>query len=528
MFQKLMFSLGFLFLLTGFSFGLANSAGDETIVLPNIDLSIEDESEVPLKNQDQKLSEDQAPDLTHIDIEELANSRVSEKIKSELENERDDEQFSLSGLRLYYGTYGNLTADINLGKSIGRFNYLVTYLRNKRESTGFNGINYFNTEMSVDDLSVDLIWSLGDQLDLHSTLGYYGRVTGLYTNEINLSANLVHFPLELGLLYRPDMNSQLSLEMNGQILSTSFKQTNNYVKRFFWNAGVHTAYQVNWSRHNFLKADLKYLYGQFISSNLNEVKISVVDQFPVLSFLALEIGAGGALSTDDDFFWYPHLFAIIYPFKELNIKAGMTGLRHRFSIEDRINQNQTFFDLVLPERGWLGRVQVAYSPLNHLTFRVASEYDSFKRYLNRNYHSDNGIYQVEPLSNVTLLRVTPSLETMIADWLVLTLSYTYTSSPQWENLLFVHHHLFFADLVMKYNPWGSEWDTRLSWQDETQDRAGSVRGSELVWNFNYIQKINRQFYFELRLSNLLNQEVFEENQLPKGGFNLYGGLKILL
>src|SRR5271157_2676180 len=84
---------------------LLQESGNSKIIIPDIKLSIEDESKVPLANQNESILQGHPSNDVGIDIDELTKSKESDKFKAEMTKQRQNEDFSLSSFKLYYGAY---------------------------------------------------------------------------------------------------------------------------------------------------------------------------------------------------------------------------------------------------------------------------------------------------------------------------------------------------------------------------------------------------------------------------------------
>ena len=186
---------------------LLRETDNSKIIIPDIKLSIEDESKVPLANQKESILQGHPSNDVGIDIEELTKSKESDKFKSEMTKERSSGDFSLSDFKVYYGTYNNIIAEINTGKKSDNLNYIFTYLRNMRDNTGYQGAAYFNTSLNIDDFNGDIIYSVNSNIDITGSFGYYDRSIGLYTNISNVNETKKDVPFSLGALYQIGMNS---------------------------------------------------------------------------------------------------------------------------------------------------------------------------------------------------------------------------------------------------------------------------------------------------------------------------------
>ncbi len=497
------------------------------IVLPDIKLTIEDESEMPLFSNEKDLLSETTPDAKRVDIEELATTKVSERIKLELMEDRKKESFSLSTFKLYYGSFQNLIIDFNFGKSLGELNYLITYLRNKRDSLGYMGTNYFNTELALDDLNLDFIYGVGDTSDLNATFGYYERSIGLHSSPVNISEQKLHLPVKINLLYHGENNYKVTVGTYMDYLALSHKSTTTETLKELWETGLNAKFEANWSRDNFLKTDGDFHFSSLLTNQQYEGGLNLVARFTILRSLALELGGGLRLYTYKSLFIYPDL-ALIYKYSQIfNLKAGITGGYKKYDAEAILGHNQIDLTQADPEEKNDFRLSINFSPVKFATLRSALSYQVYHSYLNISYSGLTDLYSMQNLTNVNVLESETILEFMFGERLALNMSYRYRL-PSRDDLLFFAPHTASILLEYKNQESGTEISTKVNYKDIEQVVSSVYQASAVIWDASFSQSLTPEIFLDLKVNNILNQNDYEKSQVPKGGFSINGGIRILL
>lgn len=532
-----LFVLSFVFVLSGWSQSATNdllnsnpgTERSDKILLPDVDLHIEDESEIPLKDQTQRLLKDNAVDYGSVNMEELSRAKASDKFKSEIKDERKKEDFSLSAFKFYYGLYQNFIADINIGKRAGNLNYLLTYLRNNRGSTGYHTNTYFNTEQEIDDLNLDLIYSLSTNLDLNAMFGYYVRNNGLYTNTSNLSESKMNIPVRLGALYNMGVNSSLKVTADYDNLLLSHKLHSGYEQKYLWDAGLNAEFEANWSKDNFLKMTGQYLYGNYNSDTLHFGRIRFIDKFPLLNVIALQVGAEVDLYNTKGLFWTPNLMFFYRYSDVISMKFGWYGQQANLSADRYVNENQIDYRYCDPEERWIFLFSVVYSPMQWLKLKGSTSYNAYWNYVNYAYVPVTDLYVFSSVSNIGIIEAEGGVEIIPFENLSVSGSYR-LRLPLASGLVFFNYHTASVEAVFRYPDWGFEAGTKITFRDRifTGISESSYFDPTLTWDLNASQALNKDVFLELKLNNLLNQPVFERPDIPVGGFRFIAGVRILL
>lgn len=501
----------------------------DKIILPDVDLRIDDESSVSLNEQTNRSLKDNAPDFGRIDMEELSRSKVSDKFKSEMQEERRKDNFSLSSFKFYYGLFQNFIADINVGKSMGPLNYLLTYLRNNRGSTSLGTNVYFNTEQEIDDLNLDMIWSVSSNMDLSAMFGYYLRNNGLYTNFQNTTETKMNIPARVGVLFNTSYNSSLKFTVDYNNLLLSHKLSGGYSQKYLWEAGAGADFEANWSKDNFLKAAVQYRYAAYDRDTLHFGKIKFLDKFPLVNVVSLQVGGELDIYNYKGIFWYPNIMAFYKYSDVITLKAGVYGEQANLSVDRYVNENQIDYRLCNPEERWIALFSAVYAPLRWMKFRGGVSYNQYLSYVNYAYVASSDLYVYSPMTNVGVLEADAGFEMIAFDYLTLNAGYQ-LRMPFAVNLLFFRYHTASMEAVFRYPDWGFEASTRLSYRDRMlfNDASASWFDPVFLWDLAVSQALGKDVFIDVKFNDLLNLPVYERPDMPAGGFRFSAGVRILL
>ncbi|MFN4216136.1 MAG: hypothetical protein ACK4HQ_01850 [Brevinematales bacterium] len=498
-----------------------------TIVLPDVKIVIEGDTSIPLQDQTNLTLAGQEIDFGRVDLAELSRLRKSEYYKVELTNQRRLPSFSLSSFRLFYGTSEHLFSDITIGKRVDRLNYLVSYVRSSRGSLVLSNERLYNTELKLDDINVDVIATLSSQWELQTEVGYYGRELGLYTNSKALSEQMRYFPARIGLSFIPDMYSLFTVAVEGNYLERNNKLLNTaYTNQLFYHFSPTISYEANWAKDNFLKIDGRYLY-LFQDTLFQEGDIGLLDRLNILASLSLDVGTRVYFSSRDPFFWYP-LAMIRYRYTDVFVFTfGVDGERKRLVGGDLIEENQYFFTTAVRYDRWTPQVGLQYIPSDGFSLKGTLLYHFYSAYGLPVYLVDMDMFTHEIRTNLSVLATEISL-----DWrpfkmfFVKTIaSYTLSLSPE----MYEVGGLGLSSLLeWKWQEIGLTTTVKGTYYPKTVVASGVELPDSLILSAGLSQQLGKDFYLEISLENLFNQNHFRRPSVPEGGFQLVGGLRILL
>ncbi len=502
------------------------------IVIPDIKLSIEDQSRAQLTNNEDNQSNNIDEDFGEIDMKELTKTKISEKIKSEITEERKKEDFSLSAFKFYYGRYENFLAELNAGKKTGNLNYLITYLRNKRASAGFNNTNYFNTELEIDDLDADFIYTFSKNIEFNSTIGYYVRDIGLFTNAGILSENKQNVPVRLGAVYNIDLNSSIKADTGYNYLELNHKIPDGYQPKTLWDYYLDADYEANWSRDNFLKVSGNYTYSIFSNDILQYGQLNAVDKFPLSSIFSIQGGLNFDLYSYKSFFIYPTLLGFYKFSDQLNFKLGLSGEQKNITPDDYRNENQIDYRPVdgpppFSEEKWTALSGITYLPSQSVTLRCNINYDYYNSFISYTNNTDNGLYSFISITNLGILEADLSADWSPVENLTFKAEYTYRL-PSLENMFFFYKQSASLNIDYKYPIWDIEASMRLTYIDKTFYDPVNYFDPEWIWDISLSKSLAKNIYAEIKLNNILNMNYFDRPCMPAGGFTFNAGIRIIL
>ncbi|MCX7882135.1 MAG: hypothetical protein N2314_02810 [Brevinematales bacterium] len=517
--------LGIVFFCGIFSWAQENVSS--TIVLPDVKIVLEGDTSIPLQDQTNLSLSGQEIDFGRVDLAELSRLRKSEYYKIELTNQRRSPSFSLSSFRLFYGTSDNLFSDITIGKRVDALNYLVSYLRNSRGSLTLSNEKLYNTELKVDDINVDVIATLSPKWEVQTEVGYYARELGLYTNARVLSEQMRYFPARVGLSFIPDTYSLFTLSMEGNYLERNNKLlVSGYTNQVFYHFSPSFSYEANWAKDNFLRLDGRYMY-VFQESIFHEGDVGFLDRLNLLTSLSLDVGARVYFSSLVPFFWYP-LVMVRYRYTDVFVfTVGMDGERKRLLGGDIVEENQYFFTSATRYERWTPQIGVQYIPVESFSVKGSLLCHFYGTYALPVYRADLDMFTHEERTNVSVGEAEVSvgwspLKTLGGK---VTASYVLPFSP---DMYEIGGLSLSALLEWKWQEIGLITTLRGKYYPKTRTAQGTELPDAVVVSAGLSQQLGRDFYLELSVENLFNQNHFRRPCVPEGGVQVIGGLRILL
>jgi hypothetical protein len=506
------------------------------ILLPDVKLSIEDESEVPLQAQTNAVLDDEKLDVGgRTDLSELTKTHGSEKYLLDIGNEEQKkDQFSLSTFNIWYGMFDNLDTELTVGKRAGNVNYLLSYDRNRCGDAGIMGSNwnsFYNTEISSDNLSADLIYFLSNNVELDASLGYQDFERGLFTNRFNTTESREYVPVKVSASCNFDVFYSLKGELSYQYLDFQHKLADSYDTHNLNDVTATGTFDASWGRNNFLKVVGDYLFSYYDTNAEHTGHLGALDRFFILPSLDMELGGDIYATTVTSFFWYPTA-SLYYKYQNiLNLQLGMTGSRDALNINRWNETEQTEFSPGLPTESWRFLMTLAFTPVRYFTLRGGVFYDIQYHYASTVYDSSTDLYAFQDMTNLNMVSAETKLDFLPLDnttnTLMITASYRYRM-PDRQGLLFLPQNTASAMLSYRQNQVGFEFQTSFSYSDIMLTSPGVWEQVKLLWDAGVTQSLNKDIYLEFQVRNILNQNYFERPGIPTGGISVNGGVKFLL
>lgn len=488
------------------------------IILPEVDISIKDESEKEISTN--KVSE--KTDRRSIDIEELSKIQMSRKFKEEIK-EKVDKDFLISMVQVAYGSYGNFLIDMHLGKGMKNVSYLVSYLRNTRDSIGIDTNIFYNTERAIDDLLVEISYNTDGGFSFSGEGGYYNRSIGLFTNREVLSEAKMYIPSKFKMTYTGEEFPSIDLGLNFSYLNLKHKIRDGYSSTNLFETLANISLEKVWGRDNFLNGGIKYLF--FYDSYVeNSFELLVRDRFPLLSFLSLQFALDLYFYSKKTFFWVPEVYLFYKPDEKFNVKTGLGGASEFDKISKLLEANQIYYEDYLPQEKWYYMAGIYYRPLEYVNFGFEAFFDYYYSYRNSELDENVGLYRIVNLTNVEMMSLSPFLNLIFLE----DISFSFggkISYFDYEKIFLLPAYEVYLNAGYFIRKIGLNLESRLKYVSERRLSKDIVGKPFWKLDFSISQKVKDYFQLYLDLNNLLNCEIFDRVYVPEGGFSFNAGLK---
>jgi len=501
---------------------------NDRIVFPNVNISIEDQSEFTLNNGTTNLELNNVPDVAQVSPEELSSNVENSIFRGET-GVFSNRNFSLSSFSLLYGSFEDLTADLSIGKHDGKLDYLITYYREGSDSPEWQSNTYFNTEKSSDSFGADFIYSLSKELTLNLDTAYNDKSTGLFTNQLNMTEYQTYAPINIGAVYSFDVNSALRGGLDYQYLEIKHKLENGYSNTILNETGADIDYEANFSRDNFLIANLSYNLNSCYTDIMEGFKTIIKDKFPILPNFSVEAGGGFFFYNYKGFFWYPDLTLFYRPASIVTFSAGITGSQKDLSASEFYAENQIEYSTPVPEEKWSApSLALDYNPLPYLSLHAGAAYNWYNSFNTYSLDQSSGLYEFQSITNIQAAELTLGADFKVYEAFSLSASYSFKQPLNATNLLFYDSQDASIEASYISTPIGLTVESGLDYKDMEYYTQTLCFPPALIWNFSASLGISKNILAELSIDNILNDELFDRPDIPLGGTRINSGLKILL
>lgn len=493
----------------------------DNIILPEVELIIEDQSSLQTTSTEQALLKDRNPAFQEVYLEELSANLIKDSSYKVIQSQRNKQKSSIIDFK--YGSYNDTQVKFYSQNFISNLLYTIDYQGFFKDNVGYKDKIFDNTEQYQNKVSTFFSYSLTNTL-IDAGISYQQKKQSFYgnpiyyqqTHYIPLFFDVSHWLSEFSYInVRTDID--LAVEGLENILGAMSKSpilTENNLK---------VSYHANFADWNYFIADLTYNLNSYNSLLTHTAIFRLVSDFYLGKGFTAKIGAGIVGTTVANFYGWPEL-QLSYSYYDLFIlNFGVSGEFDIFGAQDIMVQEEFFDPNPIADSKWVISLSMLSKPNAFIWFGAKLDYNIYQQKSIYLFDPTYKLYSLQNESYAKSLSINTSIGTEILNIFALSLSYTYEHFPQ-QWLLYAPHK-FDAVFGIGYKPVGFWLESTLSILSSRNLRNDLTVPAVFLLKIVVTQQVHKIASLSVEFDNILNQNIRITQGIFYGGFQARGGVK---
>lgn len=497
----------------------------DNIELPDIELTIKDQSVLNTISTENALLKDRNPKFQEVYLEELNNTKIQDASFLATYSQRN--YFQYSSLKLLYGSYDSTYIDFLSQNLVNNLFYRIYYDGHYRDNAEYKSFTYPNTTQNSNTVAMNFAYTLSNVIFDFDFMYQQFKV-----NFDNISQNMHYIPIDFQAKYWLNEYSHITmgLDLGATILALKDIKSITIQDTFLLDSDFNFSYSVNPVAWNYINIEARYAlnhYGQ--TSNVKQRTVNT-GYFKFISDFYLGkgfiINAGGVLVTPsiDKIYGWPEL-RLAYNY--LNIFMMDIKISGDFNVNNAksVSKERQFYSVnPSPEAKWVYASSITIKPSPYIWFGSSIEYNQYRSKRIYEYNKKDNIYQFTSVAHVDILGIGAVLSLEYPKIFELTGHYTYQNIPQtW--LLFTPHK-FDITLGLGYKPVGFWFETEFIFYASRKLHIQEQAPLIALLNISITQKVHKIVSLSLEINNILDQNIQFLAGTYYGGVQAYGGVQL--
>ncbi len=482
----------------------------DEIILPEIELVIEDRSTLSTTSYEEAILRDRSPQFQDVFLDEISTIVRDVSIARAL-SQKDYSRVAF--IRGAYGSFNNINATAYSQNIIDNVFYKIFYDGQSRQNVRFKDIAYentaqyqhiFNAKVDTDTKNMLLEFEFSyEQYDSH------------FIN--NQNQNIQYIPIDFNVRLWVSEKAHIDIDMDSGFAIIQLQDNLGIVTddKLLIDGVLSLMYKANFNDKNYFEVNGTYQINDYTDQTANTGIITIKNDFIFLRSFILRIGFGLVSSSENVIFGWPEV-ALIYKYLDfLTWDIVASGDFNLFDAQKSSKENQLFSFSPSPESRWIYSSSIKYTPnaLFELGANVSySDYTS-----KRIYEYDGEMYSFNTIDKADVVEVGANIGVNVEDYFDMQMSYHYQHIPS-DWLLYSPH---IANVVANigYKPIGFNFQTSYSLYAPRLLAVDNEAPMAHLLNFKVSQKIKNIAELFIEVNNVLDQDI----QFIAGTF--YGGIQ---
>ncbi len=494
-------------------------AQSDRIILPDLDLKIEDHSRLNTGTNESASLRERNPEFHEVHLDEIRGGLEDASLSKALsqKNTAKNSQIGAS-----YGSYNSVGLNASTKNTVSNVFYMFAYEGSFRQNQYYDGAEYLNTAMYKNHINAYADVHLTNDIMMCFNLQYKQRKQN-YIGNADYNDFMQYIPMSFGLKKWFDERSYLDFNFLNDYAFIEKQNTAGIdtTNALFTDLCFNISYNSNPIDRIYFSFELENSLSTYSTGVANTALFTALSSYLLVRGLVLDLGFTLLSSTEIYIYGWPEA-ALKYNYADLLLlEAKVSGEVDMFNGEKAAAELQFFSLSPAIQYKWIYSVSAKATPVPDFAVGAGFSYNDyvFKRLYC--YDSATQTYGFTSDDYVGLWNVNISAEYKIEDIFDITISYHYQSIPS-DWLLYMPHKLN-VTANAGYKPAGFNFQVSYYLYAPRLLEADNRTGFSNLLNLKITQKIFEYAELFIAADNILNQFIQFTEGTMYGGWQMSGG-----
>ncbi|MGL4677472.1 MAG: hypothetical protein ACRCWI_07370 [Brevinema sp.] len=510
----------FLMFLLIFFPSMSLAQADE-IILPELDLVIEDQSVLNTVSIQEATLRERNPQFQDVYLEEISTGLADVSFSRAL-SQKETRRIAL--LNASYGSFNDTKINALLQNMISNVLYKFTYQGNFRQNALFNKQEFDNTSFFQNRLQAYVDADINNSL-LSFEFEYYQH-TRQFISNTNHNQDTQYIPLTFKTKHWIDDKSYLDISAHSGFTILAQKNLESVITDnvLLIDGDLLLAYRANFTDKNYFEIESSYWFNDYRYFQAHTGLLNIKTDFVLGKGVSVGIGMGLVSSSENAIFGWPELSLEYQYLDYFTWNFKISGDFTLYNAELAARESQFFSLIPSPESRWIYSSTMRITP--HPIFWMAldvnySDYNAKRIY---QYDIETQLYNFTSISQVDIIETGFSFGLDTGNIFNMNVAYRYQNIPKFW-LLFSPHK-FDVFLNLGYKPVGFNLETHFTLYAPRMLTETDQAPIALLLNLRISQKIYQTAELFIEVKNILNQNIQFISGTYYGGIQANGGITV--
>ncbi len=482
----------------------------DEIILPEIELVIEDQSTLSTASHEEAVLRDRSPQFQNVFLDEISSVVRDASIARALSQKNYSRVAFIRGT---YGSFNNIHATALFQNITDNVFYKVSYDGQARQNVQFKDVVYGNTSQFRHILNTKVNTDVKNML-----LGFefsYEQYDSHFVN--NQNQNIQYIPVDFNVKYWVGEKSHIDVDVHSGFAILQLQDNEGIVTddKLLIDGELSLMYKANFNDNNYFEVKGSYQINDYSDQVANTGIITIKNDFIFTRGFTLRIGFGLSSSSENVIFGWPEV-ALIYKYLDfLTWDIVASGDFNLFNAQKSSKENQLFSFSPSPESRWIYSTSVKYTPNSLFELGANVSYSDYTS--KRIYEYDGELYSFNTIDSADIIEASANVGVNVEDYFDMKMSYHYQHIP--SDWLLYSPHMMNVIANVGYRPIGFNFQTSYSLYAPRLLAVDYKASMVHLLNFKVSQKIKNIAELFIEVNNVLDQDI----QFIAGTF--YGGIQ---
>ncbi|MGL5955241.1 MAG: hypothetical protein ACRC0X_01345 [Brevinema sp.] len=493
----------------------------DKIILPELDLVIEDQSVLNTMSIEEAILKERNPQFQNVYLEEISTGLADVSFSRALSQK---ESVRTAVLSASYGSFNDTKIIALLQNMIQRMVYRITYQGNFRQNAQFNKQEFANTSFLQNSLYTYIDTDINSSI-LSFEFAYHQHRRN-FINNINHNQDTHYIPITFKTKHWLNDRSYIDISAHSGFTLLGQQNLESIVtdRVLLIDGDFLLAYRANFTDKNYFEIESTYRLNDYTYFQAHTGLLKMKTDFLLGKGFRIDIGLGLVSSSENMIFGWPELTVEYQYLDYFTWNFKVSGDFNLYNAELASQESQFFSVTPSVESRWIysSMLKIAPHPMFWMVLDVGySDYNAKRIY---EYDKVTQLYRFTSISQADIIEGGISLGLDTGNIFNMSATYRYQHIPEYW-LLFSPHKL---DVLINlgYKPAGFNVETRFTLYAPRMLTEIDPAPMILLLNFKISQKIYRTAELFVEIKNTLNQNIQFISGTYYGGIQANGGITV--